>query len=124
MALTRDYKEQILSDIQSDPKFADALFEQAIVALAQGEASVALSAFRDLVHARVTFGVLAEKTGIPEKSLHRMLGRNGNPTLKNLSSIVQVIGEELGLDSITVVTRAARARSTKGRRSRRELVKT
>jgi putative component of toxin-antitoxin plasmid stabilization module len=32
-----------------------------------------------------------------EKSLHRMLGRNGNPAIRNLGAIVRSIAEDLGV---------------------------
>ena len=52
---------------------------------------------RDLVHAEISFKELARQTGLGEKSLHRMLNRNGNPTARNLSLIVKSIAEDLGI---------------------------
>ena len=40
---------------------------------------------------------LARQTGLGEKSLHRMLNRNGNPTARNLGMIVRSIAEDLGI---------------------------
>ena len=38
-----------------------------------------------------------------EKSLHRMLGRRGNPTARTLAKIVAAIREDLGfIPSVTV----------------------
>ena len=50
---------------------------------------------RDLVHAEITFKELARQTGLGEKTLHRMLNRNGNPTARNLGRIVKSIAEDL-----------------------------
>jgi len=52
---------------------------------------------RDLVHAEITFKELARQTGLGEKTLHRMLSRNGNPTARNLGAIVKSIAEDLGI---------------------------
>src|SRR5713101_6301158 len=98
MALTRDYKETVLARIKRDRKFARALFAEAMNALLEGETAEGLSMLRDLVHAEISFKELARQTGLGEKSLHRMLNRNGNPTARNLSLIVKSIAEDLGIN--------------------------
>lgn len=97
MALTRDYKETVLADIKRDPKFARALYVEAVNALLEGETDVGLSMLRDLVHASITFKELAKQTGFGEKTLHRMLSRRGNPTTRNLFAVTRTIREELGI---------------------------
>ena len=37
------------------------------------------------------------QTGLGEKTLHRMLNRNGNPTARNLGLIVKRIAKDLGI---------------------------
>ena len=95
MALTRDYKATVVARIKRDPKFARALFAGAIEMLLEGETAEAMSRLRDLVHAEITFKELARQTGLGEKTLHRMLNRNGNPTAHNLGLIVKSIAEDL-----------------------------
>lgn len=97
MALTRDYKETVLADIKRDPKFARALYAEAITALLDGETEVGLSMLRDLVHAGITFKTLSEQTGFGEKTLHRMLSRRGNPTTRNLFAVTKAIRQDLGV---------------------------
>ncbi len=97
MALTRQYKETVVARIKRDRKFARALFAEAINALLEGETAEGLSMLRDLVHAEITFKELARQTGLGEKTLHRMLNRNGNPTARNLGVIVRSIAEDLGI---------------------------
>ena len=63
----------------------------------QGEAAVGLALLRDLVNPQISFMELARQTGLGEKSLHRMLNRNGNPTARNLGLIVRSIAEDLGI---------------------------
>ena len=97
MALTRDYKETVVARIKRDRKFARALYAEAMSALLEGQTAEGLSILRDLVHAEITFKELARQTGLGEKTLHRMLHRNGNPTARNLGLIVKSIAEDLGI---------------------------
>lgn len=97
MALTKTYKATVLARIQRDPKFARALYVEALNALIEGEVAAGLSMLRDLVHARITFKTLATETGFGEKALHRMLSKRGNPRSQNLFTITRAIREELGV---------------------------
>ena len=97
MALTREYRETVVARIKRDPKFARALYAEAVNAILEGETAEGLSMLRDLVHAGITFKELARQTGVGEKTLHRMLNRNGNPTARNLGMIVKSIAEDLGI---------------------------
>ena len=97
MALTREYKQTVVVRLQRDPKFARALYTEALNALLEGETDGGLSMLRDLVHAGITFKSLARETGLGEKALHRMLSRRGNPTTRNLIAIIKAIYEDLGI---------------------------
>jgi len=91
------YKETVMARIQRDRKFARALYAEAMSALPEGETAEGLSMLRDLVHAGITFKELARQTGLGEKTLQRMLHRNGNPTARNLGLIVKRIAADLGI---------------------------
>ena len=97
MALTRDYQETVVARIKRDRKFARALYAEALSAVLNGETAEGLSILRDLVHPEITFKELARQTGLGEKTLPRMLNRNGNPTARNLGVIVRSIAEDLGI---------------------------
>src|SRR6266436_1484021 len=97
MARTREYRETVVARIKRDRKFARALFAEAMNTLLEGETAEGLSMLRDLVHAEITFKELARQTGLGEKTLHRMLNRNGNPTARNLGVIVRSIAADLGI---------------------------
>lgn len=97
MALTREYKQTVVARLRRDPKFARALYTEALNALLEGETDEGLSMLRDLVHAGITFKSLARETGLGEKALHRMLSRRGNPTTRNLIAIIKAICEDLGI---------------------------
>ena len=97
MALTRDYKETVLARIKRDRKFAQVFYAGAIEMLMEGDTAGGLSRLRDLVHAEITFKELARQTGLGEKTLHRMLNRNGNPTARNLGVIMRTIAGDLNI---------------------------
>jgi len=95
MALTREYKKTVTERIKRDPRFAKALYAEAVNAILDGETGEGLSMLRDLVHAEITFSELAKQTGFNEKSLHRMLSRHGNPTARTLAAIIRAISQDL-----------------------------
>ena len=113
MVLTRSYKDTVVRRIQEDPEFAAALYAEALSSLVEGETATALSILRDLIHARISFKALAEKSGIAEKSLYRIFGPHGNPTLESLSLILQHIGTELRLAPTVSVSPVKRRKQPK-----------
>lgn len=97
MALTRNFKERIVARVRRDPAFARALLDEAATLFLNGEADAARLVLRDLVNATVGFEALASETARPAKSLHRMLSKNGNPTMDNLAAILGVVRKRLGV---------------------------
>jgi len=67
------------------------LFVQALQALFMGQEDFAKLLMRDVINGHLGFESLAIQTGIPSKSLHRMLSKNGNPTSKNLFQILRAL---------------------------------
>jgi DNA-binding phage protein len=97
MIATRPYSDTIIARIKREPRFERLLYASAINAILEGETAEGLSILRDVVNADISFKELARQTGLGEKSLHRMLNRNGNPTAQNLGLIVKSIAEDLGI---------------------------
>ena len=95
MALTRDFKDTVVARVERDPKFARALFNEALTLLLNNEPDEAKLILRDLVNATVGFEQLAEEIDKPSKSVHRMLSVSGNPTMANLSAIIGAVGRAL-----------------------------
>lgn len=119
MALTRDFKETVVARVKSDPAFAQALLDEALTLLLNGEPEEAKLILRDLVNATIGFEGLAEELHKPSKSLHRMLSRSGNPTLENFSAVLVSIRKALHVDIRAVVSPAtAEFRNLPPRRSR------
>jgi len=98
MAITRDYKDTINERVSKDPAFTAALFDEAITLFLNGEPEVARLVLRDLVNATVGFEELALDIKKPSKSLHRMLSARGNPTMDNLTKIIGILRNNLGID--------------------------
>lgn len=98
MALTRDFKQTIVERVKRDPAFARALLNQAATLFLNGEPNTARLILRDLVNATVGFEELAVETAKPAKSLHRMLSKQGNPTMDNLAAILNAVRRKLRVD--------------------------
>lgn len=95
MVLTRDSKLAIVERTRRQPAFAKALLDEAVLLFLNGEPDTARLILRELVNATVGFERLATTTGKPVKSLHRMLSVHGNPSMDNLSMILDVLRKEL-----------------------------
>jgi DNA-binding phage protein len=107
MVLTREFKRTVVERVRRDPAFAKALLDEAATLFLNGEADTARLVLRDLVNATVGFEELAIVTGKPVKSLHRMLSKDGNPTMDNLAAIVGVVRKKLGVEIQAHAVKAA-----------------
>jgi len=102
MALTRDFKDTIVRRVQNEPAFARALFDEAMSLILNGEPETARLILRNLVNATVGFEKLAKATHKPDKSLQRMLSKEGNPSMDNLSTIFDVLRHELKISKVEI----------------------
>lgn len=91
MPLGKTLDELIEDDVRNDPEFTKALMGEVFNLIRDGEVSAARATLRNIVHASIGFPQLSIQTGIGEKSLHRMLGPKGNPTLNNLGAIAAAL---------------------------------
>ena len=98
MTLTRDFKETVETRIKTDQEFAKALLDEAVYLFLNGEPETARLILREIVNATVGFEELAQATSKPSKSLHRMLSVKGNPTMDNLTSILNVLRKNLNVN--------------------------
>jgi len=95
MALTRDFKKTVVARVEREPAFAKELLDEATALLISGEAGTARVILRDLVNATLGFEQLAKSTGVPSKSLHRMLSSKGNPSMDNLAAIFGALSSRI-----------------------------
>ncbi|MGD0283294.1 MAG: transcriptional regulator [Dissulfurispiraceae bacterium] len=91
MALTRDFKDTVQRRVERDPEFRRSLLESAINELIAGDYDVAKAILRDYINATITFPTLAQKLGKSAKSIHRMLGPNGNPRMDSIAGILKIL---------------------------------
>jgi DNA-binding phage protein len=94
MALTRDFKlfqANNLGEDEARPEFRQALFTEALNAYLTGDTATGKAMLRDLINATIGFEQLAHEVKKPSKSLHRMLGLDGNPNTENFFGIVSAL---------------------------------
>lgn len=91
MVLTRSFRDHVKAKIQSDPEFRQALFQEAVQTLIEGDIGTARAVLRNFINATIGFPALAKATEIPVKSLMRMFGPGGNPTAANLFAVIRVL---------------------------------
>ena len=97
MALTRDFKETVQARIRRDPEFKAQLFAGAVECLIGGDLETGKGVLRDYINATMGFKELASLTGIPPKSLMRMLGPSGNPRARNLFEVTECVQRHQGI---------------------------
>ena len=88
MALTRDFKETVQARASRDPAFRQALLQEAVAAMLEGDLATGKAILRDYINATIGFEALGRATGTPAKSLMRMLGPRGNPQASNLFAVL------------------------------------
>ncbi len=97
MPLTRSFSDLIKSRVEADPAFRQALLQEAVQTMLDGDVATAKSVLRDYINATIGFERLALATGTPAKSLMRMFGRQGNPTAENLLGVISVLQRQTGV---------------------------
>ncbi len=98
MPLRRTFRKAVRARAVRDPAFRSSLLESGFDALLTGDLDGFRSGLRTYVNATLGFSGLADRTGIPEKSLMRMLGPNGNPRAVHLAALIGAISEYEGIE--------------------------
>lgn len=98
MPLTNDFKATIRARAQRDPAFRQALLREGVECILNGDLDTGKAVLRDYVNATVGFPALEKRTKIPAKSLMRMLGPSGSPSVANLSSILGALKKSEGVE--------------------------
>jgi DNA-binding phage protein len=89
MALTRDFREIVMARVRKDPEFRSELIVEATNALLEGDVETGKGLLRDYLNATESLPAIASELNMHEKSIRRMLGPKGNPTLKNFIGILK-----------------------------------
>ena len=69
------------------------MLKEAVDLMLEGDITTGKAILRDYINATVGFETLANEVGAPSKSLMRMFGPNGNPSAKNLFSVLSCLQE-------------------------------
>jgi len=94
MALTRDFKQAVVTRVQRDARFRRALLSDAVEIFLAGDVATGKAMLRDYINATIGFEKLAKLLQKPSKSLHRMLGPTGNPRAENIFAIIKILQDE------------------------------
>jgi DNA-binding phage protein len=89
MPLSRDFRETVMARVKKDPEFRSELIIEATNSLLEGDVEAGKSLLRDYLNATESLPTVASELNMHEKSIRRMLGPKGNPTLKNFIGILK-----------------------------------
>ena len=89
--LVRAMRVTIMERAARDARFRQHLLIEAIKQLLTGDLAAGKAMLRDDVNATISCDRLARTLKKSSKSLHRMLGPQGNPTAENLFGIIKTL---------------------------------
>ncbi len=98
MALSRKFKETVQLRVQQDPEYRKELIIEATNAFLDGDIDTGKTLLRDYLNATDALPYIARELSKDEKSIRRMIGPKGNPTLKNFVSLLGACKRREGLD--------------------------
>lgn len=98
MPVRKTFRKGVRARAVRDPAFRTSLLEIGFDALLAGDLGGFRSGLRTYVNATLGFARLAERTGIPEKSLMRMLGPAGNPRAAHVAALIGAVSEHEGVE--------------------------
>ncbi len=94
---SRPHDDAVLELLCEDPAFADEYLSAALEEVGEpGGREALLAALRHIAEAQ-GMSAVAERAGIPRKSLYRTLSTRGNPTIKTLLAVVGAAGLKLSV---------------------------
>jgi hypothetical protein len=91
MPLTQNFRETVQARARRDVRFRQALLDEATQALLDGNLEETRSALLSCINATIGFEKLGAALDRSPKSLMRMFGSSGNPTVENLHAVIGVL---------------------------------
>lgn len=88
MALTRKFKETVQLRVKQDPEYRKELIIEATNAFLEGDIDTGKTLLRNYLNATEALLLIARELDLDEKSIRRMIGPKGNPTLKNFVNLL------------------------------------
>lgn len=97
MVLTRDFRSTVKARVEQDPQFRAALLTEVVDLFLSGDVATGKAVLRDFINATLGFENLSDLTGIPPKSLMRMVSKSGNPRADNLFAVISALQKATGV---------------------------
>lgn len=88
------HDEVVAEMLRTDPEFRAAMINEA---MRDGDHSDMLILLRQLTLAEGGMKVIAQRTGLNETALYRLMSVDGNPSLKNLSKVLDSLNLQLAV---------------------------
>lgn len=98
MALTREFKETVQLRVKKDPEYRKELIVGATNAFLDGDIGTGKTLLRDYLNATESFPYIARELARDVKSIRRMLGPRGNPTLRNFINLLGACKRQENID--------------------------
>ncbi len=89
MVLTRKFKETVQVRVKQDPAYRKELIIEATNAFLEGDIDTGKTLLRNYLNATESVLSIARELDLDEKSIRRMIGPSGNPTLKNFVNLIR-----------------------------------
>lgn len=103
------FREDLISRLK-DPEEAQGFLD---VCLEDGDPALFLEALKVVAEAQGGMSAVAKRTKLHRSGLYRFFSREGNPTFKNLNTVVNALGFRLRMERIK--PKSARPRARKAR---------
>ncbi len=97
MALTRKFKDTVQLRAKQDPEYRKELIIEATNCFLGGDINTGKNLLRDYLNATEALPSIARELSQDEKSIRRMIGPRGNPTLKNFLNLLGACKRREGL---------------------------
>lgn len=91
---SQPHDEVVAEMLRADPNFRAAMINEA---MRDGDHADMLILLRQLTLAEGGMKVIAERTGLNETALYRLMSAEGNPSLKNLSKVLDSLNLQLAV---------------------------
>lgn len=91
---SQPHDEVVAEMLRTDPEFRAAMINEA---MRDGDHSDMLILLRQLTLAEGGMKVIAQRTGLNETALYRLMSADGNPSLKNLSKVLDSLNLQLSV---------------------------
>jgi DNA-binding phage protein len=102
MPLSREFKQTVM-ELCKSPEYRKALLMEALESYLGGDIVVGNALLRDYLNGTQAFADVANEINLLEPSLRRMLGPNGNPTVRNFFALLKVCQQREGIRATDMI---------------------